>query len=367
MRFVIVTMIFLSLSLFISAEDETIDTVYYVLSAGQTLSDMSPFRSALVSSGYSFKQFDRDLHDVAEVIGFLGTVTQDGKFNFRLLTAKPLFIGELSPILYDRYDDPILRNTVAEFIDIPSRQLLATYLDFTLNYINSDCENVTRIAVQTDASSLQPISESFVNFAIGNCILSTIDADPAVGYLVKAVQLLNDDETAQPFQIIASHINLAWAYIQLGDYMPARETLNQLVEFSSEYSETLQVQILEDRAQLFALMFDYTSAIQDMDTVIERLKSDYSLARAYKQRGDIIMLIYEWNRALGDYNKAIEFDPDYAEAYYRRGILYYTMVERENAIADFETYLELEPDGQFVAFAEQFIVDIQTELDALDG
>ena len=104
-----------------------------------------------------------------------------------------------------------------------------------------------------------------------------------------------------------------------------------------------------------------------MNSAIELIDYNPWLAEAHKQRGDIIMLIYEWNRALEDYNKAIELNPEYAEAYYQRGILHYTMVEREKAIADFEVYLEILPEGEFANSARDYIKSIQIELDALGG
>jgi tetratricopeptide (TPR) repeat protein len=78
------------------------------------------------------------------------------------------------------------------------------------------------------------------------------------------------------------------------------------------------------------------------------------------------MLLYEWDRALADYNRALELDPDYADAYYYRGVLHYTLLEREQAIADFGRYLELAPDGLHAENAAQYITDLQTQLEALD-
>lgn len=366
MRCTIYVALFLFLTTIVSANDEPIDTIFYIVSADQTVTDLTPFRSALASLGYNFKKFTGG-SSLEDSIGFMGDVTDDRTFNFRLLTKRPIFIEELSPILYSRYDDPILWDTVGEFNNIPSSLYLEDYLDFAMSYINGDCSTVTQIGAELDLSLIQPISASFVNFAIGNCLLFTGDADSAVLYLVKTVDLLADDEKVQPFQIMPAYVNLAWAYIQLNDLEPARSRLDELVELSQNFSSVIQAQVLETRSKLLALMFDYTSAIQDMDVVIGLFKSDVALARAYKQRGDIIMLIYEWNRALDDYNMAIELDPDYAEAYYRRGILYYTMVERENAIVDFERYIALDRGGQYVESAEKYIISIQTELDALGG
>lgn len=177
--------------------------------------------------------------------------------------------------------------------------------------------------------------------------------------------------------------NLAWVLVQLNETDKAIDHLTEMVD----YSEGLSAYPvwLRNRAHIYALAFDYTSAIGDMNTAINYVESEVFdadlyleayiephgiaglLSTLYKERGDMIMLIYEWNRALEDYNTALELDPDYAEAYYRRGILLYTMVEREDAITDFERYLELNPEGQFAESATDYIASIQVELDALGG
>lgn len=166
--------------------------------------------------------------------------------------------------------------------------------------------------------------------------------------------------------------NFAWILLQLGGDVEAIDVMSDAIKVYHDMKEPLgEIDSLVDRANLYALSFNYTNGIADMDSAIELAQendySDTELAILFKQRGDIIMLIYEWNRAYDDYNKAIELDATYAEAYYRRGILFYTWFEREKAIGDFQTYLELESDGQFAESANQYIGDIQTEIDALSG
>ena len=45
----------------------------------------------------------------------------------------------------------------------------------------------------------------------------------------------------------------------------------------------------------------------------------------------MVILLYEWDRVLENYNTALEIDPDYTPAYYFRGILYYSVLAREEA------------------------------------
>ena len=50
------------------------------------------------------------------------------------------------------------------------------------------------------------------------------------------------------------------------------------------------------------------------------------------------------SRAIVDFTKAIELNPDYAIAYNNRGVAYYLKKEYESAIVDFTKAIELNPD-----------------------
>ncbi|MEO0598522.1 MAG: hypothetical protein AAF126_20610, partial [Chloroflexota bacterium] len=107
----------------------------------------------------------------------------------------------------------------------------------------------------------------------------------------------------------------------------------------------------------------------DMDVAIELAEnSDVTgllLPELYTTRGEIVFLIYEWDRVEDNFNTAIELAPAYAPAYFQRGILFYTVARREDAQADFETYLELAPDGIYAEQATSYIESIEIELEAL--
>lgn len=87
-------------------------------------------------------------------------------------------------------------------------------------------------------------------------------------------------------------------------------------------------------------------AIADMDSAIALAPDDPAL---YVERGQRIILLFEWDRALADYDRALELDPTYADAYFYRGVLYASVPEagnaRAQAVADFEQYLTLAPNG----------------------
>ena len=52
----------------------------------------------------------------------------------------------------------------------------------------------------------------------------------------------------------------------------------------------------------------------------------------------------QYERAIQDYNKAIQLNPNYAEAYNNRGWAYYCLKQYGKALKDFEKALELNPN-----------------------
>ncbi len=82
-------------------------------------------------------------------------------------------------------------------------------------------------------------------------------------------------------------------------------------------------------------------AIADYNKAIE-LKSDYALA--YYNRGNAYDDLREYQKAIADYSKAIELNSDYATAYNNRGIVYKNLKDYQKAIADYTKAIELKPD-----------------------
>lgn len=258
---------------------------------------------------------------------------------------------------------PILGNDLPLTISIweeNAPELFATFLLYSVGEIDRAKEKLLDLREKSTDEAMQRIFDYY----LGNISLMNNDYDTAL-------ERFNDDYTLCTEFCIFYGTNLAWLLIQLGDTEEAIDIMSYGIEYYENFAYSRYPSQLVDRAQLYALSFDYTSAITDMDTAIDYAESaDFEateLAHLYAQRGDIIMLIYEWNRALESYDTAIGLAPDYAETYYRRGILLYTMVERENAITDFETYLELDPEGEFAESAQTYIESIQTEIQALGG
>jgi ankyrin repeat protein/cytochrome c-type biogenesis protein CcmH/NrfG len=85
---------------------------------------------------------------------------------------------------------------------------------------------------------------------------------------------------------------------------------------------------------------DYDRAISDFDKALEL---DPNYAFAYSNRGYAYADKGDYDRAISDLDKALELDPRYAEAYLNRGLACYRKGSYDRAISDFDKALELNP------------------------
>jgi tetratricopeptide (TPR) repeat protein len=67
----------------------------------------------------------------------------------------------------------------------------------------------------------------------------------------------------------------------------------------------------------------------------------------FSDRGNTRDQMGDPNRAIADYSRAIEIDPDYAAAYARRGWVFLKTDELARAAADFDKALKLEPGNAY--------------------
>ncbi|GHU58495.1 hypothetical protein FACS1894133_3350 [Clostridia bacterium] len=86
---------------------------------------------------------------------------------------------------------------------------------------------------------------------------------------------------------------------------------------------------------------DFDKAIEEYDKAIE-LKADY--AEAYNGRGMSYDELGKYDKAIADYDKAIELDPDYSIAYNNRANTYINLEKYDKAKADCDKAIELKPD-----------------------
>ena len=81
-------------------------------------------------------------------------------------------------------------------------------------------------------------------------------------------------------------------------------------------------------------------ALNDFNRAVE---IDPQEAGGYLGRGNALNILGQYNDALVEYDRAISLDPKLANAYANRAIAYSYLKEYEKAIADYEKCLQLDP------------------------
>jgi tetratricopeptide (TPR) repeat protein len=75
-----------------------------------------------------------------------------------------------------------------------------------------------------------------------------------------------------------------------------------------------------------------------------------SKARAFNNRGHAKYMQVDFDRAVEDYDRAVELDPTLAAARYNRATIKYRMGKFSEALVDFEAACQMEPNNS--EFAE---------------
>ena len=83
---------------------------------------------------------------------------------------------------------------------------------------------------------------------------------------------------------------------------------------------------------------DYGKAIELQPNSVE------AAADAYTGRGLVYQHLGNPDQAIADHNKAIELQPNSAEAYNNRGLAHLSIPDLDSAIKDFSKAIELNPD-----------------------
>jgi tetratricopeptide (TPR) repeat protein len=64
----------------------------------------------------------------------------------------------------------------------------------------------------------------------------------------------------------------------------------------------------------------------------------------YYSKGNCKKLLNDYNGAISDFTKAIQYNPNFAEAYYRRGNTRVLLNDNEGALSDYDKAIELNPE-----------------------
>ena len=81
------------------------------------------------------------------------------------------------------------------------------------------------------------------------------------------------------------------------------------------------------------------------DCLNRRLPEEPVDANGFRDRGNRYSRHGNYERAIQDYNQAIELEPEFADTYYDRGCSFYEIGMYDEAVADLSQAIELYPQG----------------------
>ena len=131
-----------------------------------------------------------------------------------------------------------------------------------------------------------------------------------------------------------------------GLYYSEREEYGRAVD---DYTKALELvtgdgnaaEIYSDRGLAWARLGDDERAMADFDRAID---ANPNLAEAWYNRGLTWARLGDDERAMADFDRAIEGNPNLAEEWYNRGLAWRRRGEHGNAVLDFTRAIEVRPD-----------------------
>ena len=138
----------------------------------------------------------------------------------------------------------------------------------------------------------------------------------------------------------------AQSYLRRGVMAQMENNVDDAITYYSEvislHPDTSTLIIAyQGRGFAYFLKREFNSAIWDLTKVIEYNSNN---ALDYYSRGTAYSLTREFDLAIKDYTKAIELNPEFAEVYVHRGAAYVEKNEVGLALKDYNKAIELKPD-----------------------
>jgi tetratricopeptide (TPR) repeat protein len=138
----------------------------------------------------------------------------------------------------------------------------------------------------------------------------------------------------------------------LGDPEPSPAALCALYQLDRQYERALQrctealgdgedAEVYSNRGSAYLMIDEIDRAISDFDRAIQ-LEPDNAIR--YYNRGIAFSRKHQVQKAIDDYSRAIQLGPDLAPAYSNRAHEFELAGERDKAIADYRKALLLDPE-----------------------
>ena len=130
-----------------------------------------------------------------------------------------------------------------------------------------------------------------------------------------------------------------------------------LLRRKNEFEEEKEnADVYYKRGDAYNEMREYGKAIAEYNKAIQL---DPNHALAYYNRAYAYGEIGEYDKAIVDYSKAIELNPSDAQAYYNRGIDYQNKGDAVKAVSDLEKSISLSTDPELAKDAQQALSEIK--------
>jgi tetratricopeptide (TPR) repeat protein len=131
------------------------------------------------------------------------------------------------------------------------------------------------------------------------------------------------------------------------------ETLGNIQEALADYNQLIALeehpfgisQRHAQRGKFYSGIGEFSKAIADFDKAIE-LNPDFIYY--YRERGEIHAKAKNYNLAIADFTKFIKLKPEDHISYEERGNAYLNIGNYQKAITDFNTAIKIKPDGQYL-------------------
>jgi tetratricopeptide (TPR) repeat protein len=205
----------------------------------------------------------------------------------------------------------------------------------------------------------QCVSYSQILYVLGNSIglsIETINVleliNPSlskreIGHMACMINLANGlkimvDLTSFPKLLISKPFELKKQFTEKGNYWELKEKDN-LLEVHRK------IRILDKNGLIASIYYNRGSTYSELEydkavhNYNQAIQLDPNSADAYYNRGTLYGQSYNYSKALSDLTRTIELNPEFAEAYVNRGITYCQLGRYTEAIADYTHAIELEP------------------------
>jgi TonB family protein len=185
-----------------------------------------------------------------------------------------------------------------------------------------------RVYAENAVRLLQNPSDDFEFYAKGAAYVVLKNYDAA---------LVNFDEAIKqdPKKIIA-YIRRGRLYFRTGDFSRALTDFDKAIQLDAGRSAGIEQSKVFSKSEKNPSPLDIQ---RDPRPWLENLRA----GTAYLDRGRTYFQQDDSDRAIADYTKAIELDPEGADAYNHRGVAYLSKLDFDSAIADFDKAIQFDP------------------------